>query len=108
MVPYDTWQAVLAAAEDNEDSAAVAAAHASPGAIAPAHIVRRLSAGERPLRVWREHRGLSQAELAVRAKVRQATVSRIESGDRAGKVQVLHALAEALKIDIDDLLPWRE
>ena len=106
VVPYDTWQAMLAAADDREDERAIAAARASPGVIAPAAIVRRLSNGEPPLRVWREFRTLSQTELAARGGIRQATVSRIERGERTGTAAVLARLASALEVDVEDLLPW--
>jgi hypothetical protein len=42
--------------------------------------VRRLEAGEHPLRVWREHRGMSLRELAVAAGVAFNYISEIEGG----------------------------
>ena len=69
----------------------------------PAPVVDRLLAGEPPVRVWREHRGLTQAQLAEAAGVTQSMVAMIERGDRRGTVDTLTVIARALKVDLDDL-----
>jgi putative transcriptional regulator len=57
------------------------------------------------IRKWRERRGLSQAELAKRVGVRQATISRLETEDsRRIELDVLDALARALRCEPADLL----
>jgi transcriptional regulator with XRE-family HTH domain len=57
----------------------------------------------------REHRGLSQNQLAQRSGLPQATVSRIESGVRAGAgVEVLTKLALALGVSTDYLCGMHE
>src|SRR3546814_9718952 len=66
-------------------------------------MVDRLLAGENPIRVWREHRGMSASQLAERAGLSQAYVSQLETGRRDGTVAALGALARALGLDIDDL-----
>lgn len=71
----------------------------------PAEMVGRLVEGESPLRVWREHRGLSASELAERAGLSQAFVSQIETGKREGSLASMSALARALGITLDDLAP---
>jgi transcriptional regulator with XRE-family HTH domain len=51
------------------------------------------------IRELREKAGWSQAELARRARVGQATVSRIEAGATKGvDLQTLERLARALKV----------
>jgi len=62
--------------------------------------------GEAPLRVWREHRDLSVEALAERAGVPAGTVAEIEGGRLEGPLPVFVALAGALGIDAEDLLPW--
>lgn len=69
----------------------------------PADAANRLLAGESPVRVWRELRGLKTGELAERAGLSQAFVSQIETGKREGSVGALKALAEALGVTLDDL-----
>lgn len=71
----------------------------------PAAMVDRLLAGESPLRVWREHRGLSAKALAERAGLSQAYVSQIETGRRDGSLSAMAALAQALAVGLDDLAP---
>lgn len=87
---YDEFKQRLAAGEEE---------------MLPAEMVNRLVAGESPLRVWREHRGLSARELAERAGLSQAFVSQIETGKREGSLTSMSALARALGITLDDLAP---
>ena len=70
----------------------------------PAEVAERIFAGEQPLRVFRDHRGLTQAELAARSGVGQNVVSRIELGKKTGTVGTLAALAKALGVTVDDLI----
>jgi DNA-binding XRE family transcriptional regulator len=73
---------------------------------APAEIVRRLSAGESPVRVWREYRDLTLRALAAEAGISPSMLSEIENGEKDGSVRTLAALAGVLRVDVDDLLPW--
>jgi transcriptional regulator with XRE-family HTH domain len=53
---------------------------------------------------WRQHRGLSQEQLADRLETSVASISRIESGRQPYTQDVLEALAEALMTDPASLL----
>ena len=70
----------------------------------PTEMVMRLVAGESPLRVWREHRGLSMAALAERAGIAQPYLSQIETGKRDGTAQTMKKLAQALDVTVDDII----
>jgi DNA-binding XRE family transcriptional regulator len=48
----------------------------------PLEIVKRLLDDENPVKVWREHRGLTQQALARAAGLPQSTMARLESGGR--------------------------
>jgi transcriptional regulator with XRE-family HTH domain len=48
--------------------------------------------------------GLSQQELAQSVGVKQATISRFESGDRTPSIGMLRLLAEMLKTNISQIL----
>ena len=65
----------------------------------PHTVVVRLIGGENPVRVWREHRGLTIAALADTAGLSQPFVSQIETGTREPTVRTLAALARALGVD---------
>jgi DNA-binding Xre family transcriptional regulator len=59
-----------------------------------------------PIRVWREYRGLSLRALAEKAGISAAMLSEIKNGKKEGSVCTLAALARALRLDLDDLVPW--
>ena len=70
----------------------------------PSDVVDKLLAGDAPLTVWREYRGLSQSELARRSAVNRIQIIDIESGRKTGSVATLKKLATALRVNIDDLI----
>lgn len=55
------------------------------------------------VRVWREHRGLTQDELARRVGLSKSFLSEIENGKKTGSVRTLRALADALGIELTRL-----
>lgn len=87
-----------------EDAAATAAFHSTRDQESlPAELVGRLVAGANPVRVWREHRGLSQRTLAMRAGVHFTYLSQLETGTRKGPVETMKKLAEALGVELGEL-----
>lgn len=56
------------------------------------------------LRKTREDRGLSQSELAVRARLQPSAISHFEAGRRSPSFDNLRRLADALSVTIDFLL----
>lgn len=71
----------------------------------PSEFINRMIDGENSIRVWRDFRGLSAADLAAKADISAAYLSELESGKKTGGVATLRKLATALKIDLDDLVP---
>ena len=68
-----------------------------PHAVVEAHIV-----GEVPMvRAWREHLGLTQAQVAERADMAQASVARIERGESAPRAATLAKLAAAMGLTVE-------
>ncbi len=98
------YERLLAAAVDDADVAAVRNARAIREALVPGDIAERLIAGENPVKVWRDHRGMTQARLAEAAGLDQADVSRIERGQREPSTRTLRALGKALDVMVDDLI----
>ena len=70
----------------------------------PPEVVDRLLDGAAPLLFWREHRNLTQSELARRSKVNRIQTVDIETGRKTGSVTTLSKLAAALNVNIDDLV----
>ena len=70
----------------------------------PIELADRIFAGEHPLRVWREYRGLTLSTLAKTAKIAPSYLSEIEAGKKPGSARALAALAKVLCVNIEDLL----
>ncbi|MES2344250.1 MAG: helix-turn-helix transcriptional regulator [Pseudomonadota bacterium] len=86
---YDRAKAALASGEEE---------------LIPADLVDRMLAGESPVKVWRQHRGLTQAALAAMADLSEGYLSQIETGKRDGTVESFKRIAEALGLTVDDLI----
>jgi DNA-binding XRE family transcriptional regulator len=74
----------------------------------PWSVVERLHAGEHPVAVFRDLRGLTRDELAVAAEVGPSFITAIETFEREGTIRQLLAIARVLRVDLDDLVPWPE
>jgi ribosome-binding protein aMBF1 (putative translation factor) len=108
VLPIDEFERLVNLAEDKAD--ALAAAEAERRRIegeeyVPAELVDRILNGENALRVWRRFRGLSQEDLATRVSTTVATISRIESGKQGADPRRWRALANALDVNVEDILP---
>ena len=71
----------------------------------PKTVVDRLAAGQNPIRVLREWRDMTQAELAASAGITQGYLSELEAGKRKGPVALHQKIARALGTPIHLLLP---
>ncbi len=108
MLPLADYQQLLDLAEDQADIAAAQRAEARRLAgeeYVPFELVNAIIQGENALRAWRKYRGLTQLQLAGLAQLRKSTVSEIENGKAQGKPALWRALADALKVSVDDILP---
>lgn len=106
---------IRARAEDAEDRIALdrlearLAAAGPEEALAedlPIELVKRLSAGEHPIRVWRAHRGLTREALAATAGIAPSSLSEIETGRKPGSFEAIARIAAALRVSLDDLAAW--
>ncbi len=106
VLEYAEFERLVAAAEDAADIAALAALDADDTEEdLPDEMVARLLAGDNPIRVWREHRGMTGRRLAEAVEIQQSYISQIETGKREGTIDVLRRIAIALGITLDDLYP---
>lgn len=107
VIPFDEYERLIEAYEDAEDIQAIQEHLAEAGEMIPDEVVDRLIDGENAIKIWREHRGLTQQVLADAAGISKGYLSQLESGSREGTVTVLKRIAKALDIDLD-LLVWGE
>jgi len=107
-IPLDEYKALKLAAEGLADLSAydramAAIAHGEEELI-PADYAKRMIAGESPLRVWRDYRGLTQVALAMKSGVNRVQIADIEAGRNSGSIDTVRKLAGALGVAIDDLV----
>jgi DNA-binding XRE family transcriptional regulator len=99
----------LTQSEDAGTARIVRRARAAVGSgqevILPKPVVDRLAAGENPIRVLREWREMTQAELVVSVGITQGYLSDLETGKRKGPVALHQKIARALGVPIELLLP---
>jgi DNA-binding XRE family transcriptional regulator len=76
--------------------------------LVPAEVVYAILDGGNPIKVWREHRGFTQQQLAEAVGISTPYLSQLETGKRAGTPDVLKAIAKALGVTMDDILPTAE
>jgi DNA-binding XRE family transcriptional regulator len=107
------FEALIAIAEDAIDNAAIDARErietqigieAARADYLSGALVDRLLDGESPVRIWREHRGLTARTLAARSGVSASYLCEIETGRKPGSSSALHAIAQALHVPMDTLV----
>jgi DNA-binding XRE family transcriptional regulator len=104
VLPYADWLTMQELAEDAEDNAALAAFHANPTELFPVSVVDAMIAGEHPVRVYRNYRGLTLRALADASGITVPYLSQIETGKRNPSTDVLKKIADALGFAMDDLV----
>ena len=108
VIPYDEYIRLKEEAEmvqDVVDYDAAKEALEQGEELIPSEVTFAILDGENPIRVWRNFRALTQHKLAISAGISKPYLSQIETGKRAGTAEVLAAIAEALGVTIDDVMP---
>lgn len=102
VIPWQEYQHLkvdkLPTDEDLYDEAKSSAEEAFPIEVAD-----QLLAGENPVKVYRNLRGMTQNQLAAAVKIHAVYLSQIETGKRTGSLKTLAAIADALNVAVDDL-----
>ena len=106
VLPYAEYLRLLEEAEMLEDirdydQANQAIEHGEE--LIPGEIAYAILDGENPIRVWREYRGLTQAQLGGAAGISVPYLSQIETNKRTRTAEVLSAIASALNLTLDDI-----
>jgi len=72
----------------------------------PDSVLDRIACGiEHPVKILRKHRGLTQLDLANAAGISRPYLAEIETGKKAGSINAIKALARALSVNINLILP---
>src|SRR3546814_13930677 len=99
VIPLSEYERLKAAAEDLDDIRVCEEAKrrlaAGEDELIPFEMVERLLDGENPVRVWREHRGLTVKALAERAGISAAYLSQLEGGQRDGSLDPMRKIDDA-------------
>lgn len=107
-IPREEYERLREAAEDLADIAAIERIKADIAAgreeLIPSELVDRMLAGESPLRVYRDYRGLTQTALAEASGVNRVQIADIEARRKSGSIETVRKLADALRVTIDDLV----
>jgi DNA-binding XRE family transcriptional regulator len=112
IIPRAEYERLKARADelDEDDGTARLVARAKKEVAAglpllPKATVDRLASGESPVRVLREFRNHTQAQLAAEIEVAQGYLSDLENGKRKGPFELHQRIAGALKLPLDLLAP---
>jgi ribosome-binding protein aMBF1 (putative translation factor) len=107
------FEALVNAAEDAVDIAAVRAHHAYEDRVGwesarrsylTGAEARRLLDGESAVRVWREKRGMTQRALADATSIAVSYLAEIEGGKKPGSAAALCQIAKELGVPMENLV----
>jgi DNA-binding XRE family transcriptional regulator len=99
VIPIGEWRRIESALEDRLDSRAVRAFRENPSETFPDSVAAALIAGAAPLKAFREHRNLTQAQLAKAAGTSAVYISQLERGARRMGRKTRAKLADILRIE---------
>ncbi len=103
LVPLKEFERLVDNAEMLEDIKVYDEAKAKNEEIFPHEVAEAILAGESPVKLFRNYRGLTQVQLAKKAKIARPYLAEIESGKKQGSVKVLKAIAKVLDLEIGDI-----
>ena len=105
VVPWARWQSLTGGdAEDAYLAKRYKLARGRNDVDVPWEVAKRVVAGENAVKVYREWRGLTQAELAQKIGSAKAYVSQIETGVKPGGRLVMRKIAGALDVPLSVLI----
>lgn len=106
VIPFDEYLRLIEEAELLEDIQDYDAAKKSIEAgeeLVPGSVTYAILDGAHPVKVWREHRGLTTQQLATAAQISESNLLKIESGELEPATEILAAIANALNLSLEDL-----
>ncbi len=94
VIPWEEYKKLIAALKTLE----------SNDIYFPHEVVKYNAMGDSLIKAWRKYLGLTQAELAALAGIKQSALSRIENGKNKPKSETLKKLAKAMNIPVAQLI----
>lgn len=108
VLPIDEFDRLIEPLKDAEDAAILErlAADVASGdeKTYPHEVIQALVGGVHPVKVFREYRNMTPAQLASACDVTPAHIYQIESGKRSMSVELLRKMTQALDVDADMLI----
>lgn len=103
-VPFDKYQELVKLQKHNlTDEQLYLQKIAKVEEYFPTELVNKILNGENPIKIYREYRGFSQVELAIKISKTKQYISSLEKGQRTGTIHTLKKIAQELNIDLDML-----
>lgn len=108
VLPIDEFNRLIEPLKDAEDAATLErlAADVASGdeKTYPHEVIQALVDGVHPVKVFREYRNMTPAQLALACDVTPAHIYQIENGKRSMSVDLLRKMTQALDVDADMLI----
>lgn len=107
VLPYEEYERLVEQAEMLQDVRAYDEAKKAVDAgeeLVPGEVTYAILDGVNPVRVWREHRGMSRKRLAEASGLSTLYLSEVESGKRKPSPEALAAIAKELDLAPDDIV----
>jgi DNA-binding XRE family transcriptional regulator len=109
VIPYDTYLQLIEKVEMVQDvqyyDRAKAALEHGDDELIPSEVIYTILDGGNPIKIWREYRRMSQSEVAEKAGISVPYLSQLETNKRKGSRDVLSAIAKALRVSLDHIVP---
>jgi DNA-binding XRE family transcriptional regulator len=109
VVPYETYLQLVEKAEMAQDvqdyDIAKAALEHGEDELVPSEVIYAILDGGNAIKIWREYRGMSQQQMAENVGISVPYLSQLETNKRKGSLDVLSAIARALRVSLDHLVP---
>ncbi len=93
VIPWDEYQVLVDGIEPDESDVWF-----------PHEVVKANVRGDSLVKAWREYLGLTQAELAAKAGIKQPALARIERPDANPRKSSLIKLADAMELTVEQLI----
>ena len=107
ILPYEEYERLVEEAEMVQDVRAYDEAKETVAAgeeLVPSEVTYSILDGGHPVRVWREHRGMSRKQLAEASGLSASYLSQLEAGKKKGSSEALAAIAKELGLSLDDII----